>query len=185
MSSFSRTLVVLNLMFFGAGLALFVQGQRASASSQDLEARLERMEERLDQLLAQRQGPVAALPGAPARAPELPADLDARLEQAVTRALQAQAAQVAPQGPGPQDDGRPPQEPPVPEAQNAAAWAHTTDVVDRALSARRWGEAQARELSASAPSLTMQQREDLLRRLIMAINQGQLKVETRGPLFAF
>ncbi|WP_375756287.1 hypothetical protein [Corallococcus exercitus] len=184
MSSPSRTLVVLNLMFFGAGLALFVQGQRASASAQDLEARLERMEGRLNQLLAQRQGPVAALPGAPARAPELPADLDARLEQAVTRALQAQA-QAQASGPGPQDDDRPSQEPPVPEAQNAAAWARGNEVVDRALSGRKWGEAQARELSASVPSLTMQQREDLLRRLIMAINQGQLKVDTRGPLFAF
>ncbi|MGE6756854.1 hypothetical protein ACQKGO_02480 [Corallococcus interemptor] len=181
MSPLSRTLVVLNLIFFGAGLALFVQGQRASASARDLEVRLERMEGRINLLLALRQGPVAVQPGTPPRAPELPADLDARIEQAVTRALQAHAP-ASKTAPG---DEPAPQEPPIPDARNAAAWARGNEVVDRALSARRWGEAQARELSASSSSLTVQQRENLMRRLIVAINQGQLKVETRGPLFAF
>ncbi|NOK31878.1 hypothetical protein HMI49_01510 [Corallococcus exercitus] len=173
----SRTLVVLNLMFFGAGLALFVQGQRASASAREVETRLERMEGRLDQLLAQRQGPAVALSGAPSPAPALPADLDARVEQAVTRALQAQASSAALR------EDPAPREPPVPNARNAEAWARGNEVVDRALSARRWGEAQARELAASVPSLTPQQQVDLLRRLSVAINEGQLKVETRGPLF--
>ncbi|NOK17576.1 hypothetical protein [Corallococcus carmarthensis] len=170
MIPFSRTLVVLNLMFFGAGLALFVQGQRASASAEDVQARLERMEGRLNQVLAQRQSPAVALPGAPA----LPADLDARMEQAVTRALQAQAANVAPR-----EDTAPRE----PHARNASAWSRGNEVVDRALSARRWGDEQARELSASMPSLTQQQQVDLLRRLSVAINEGQLKVETHGPLF--
>ncbi|RKG83186.1 hypothetical protein D7W79_00660 [Corallococcus exercitus] len=178
MTSFSRTLVVLNLMFFGAGLALFVQGQRASASAQDLEVRLERMEGRLNQLLAQRQGPAVALSGAPAPVPALPLDLDARIEQAVTRVIQAQAST-----PVPREDATDAREPAVPDARNAAAWARGNEMVDRALSARRWGDAQARELAASVPSLTPQQQVDLLRRLSVAINEGQLKVETRGPLF--
>ncbi|MBZ4375762.1 hypothetical protein [Corallococcus sp. AS-1-6] len=55
--------------------------------------------------------------------------------------------------------------------------------MERALSARQWGDAQARELAASVPLLTQQQQVDLLRRLSVAINEGQLKVETRGPLF--
>ncbi|RYZ44073.1 MAG: hypothetical protein EOO71_00960 [Myxococcaceae bacterium] len=175
----SRTLVVLNLMFFGAGSALFVQGQRASSSAQNLEARWERLEERLDLLLAQRQGPAAVqLPGVPAPAAVLPADLDARIEQAVSRALQAQASSAAPR-----EDAPKPQAPPVPDARNAAAWARGNEALERALSARRWGEAEARELSASVPALTPQQQMDLLRRLSVAINEGQLKVETRGPLF--
>ena len=169
----SRTLIVLNLILFGAGLALFVLGQHASASAQDLEVRLERMEGRLNQLLVQRQGPVALQPGAPALTP----DLDARIEQAVTRALQAQASSTAPR------EEPASQEPAVPEAQNAMAWARGNEVVDRALNARRWGDAQARELSASVPALTTQQQVELLRRLSVAINEGQLKVETRGPLF--
>lgn len=177
MTPLSRTLVVLNLMFFSAGLALFVQGQRASASAQDLQARLERMEGQLHQLLAQRQGPAVAPAGAPSPAPALLSDLDARIEQAVTRALQAQASNA-----GPREDPAP-REPPAPDAQNAAAWVRGNEVVDRALDARRWGDAQARELSATVPSLTPQQQVDLLRRLSVAINEGQLKVETRGALF--
>ncbi|RKG80975.1 hypothetical protein [Corallococcus terminator] len=176
-----RTLVVLNLMLFGVGLALFVQGQRASIGSQDLQVRLERLERlerRLDQLLAQRQGPVVALPGAPTPAPALPADLDARIEQAVTRALQAQASSA-----GRLEDAPVSQKPTVSDSENAAAWAHGNEVVDRALNARQWGDAQARELSASVSSLTPQQQQDLLRRLIVAINQGQMKMETHGPLF--
>ncbi|GMU00559.1 hypothetical protein KH5H1_46790 [Corallococcus caeni] len=177
MTPLSRTLVVLNLMFFGAGLALFVQGQRASSSAREVEARLERMEGRINQLLAQRQGPAVALSGAPSPAPALPADLDVRVEQAVTRALQAHASSAAPR------DTPAPREPPAPNARNAEAWARGNEVVDRALSDRRWGEAQARELAASVPLLTQQQQLDLLRRLSVAINEGQLKVETRGPLF--
>ncbi|CAM3560263.1 hypothetical protein G4177_05905 [Corallococcus sp. ZKHCc1 1396] len=175
----SRTLVVLNLMLFGVGLALFVQGQRASIGSQDLQVRLERLEGRLDQLLAQRQGLAVALPGAPIPAPAaLPADLDARFEQAVTRALQAQASSA-----GPREDAPASQNPTVPAPENAAAWARGNEVVDRALNARQWGDAQARELSASMSSLTPQQQQDLLRRLIVAINEGHLKVETHGPFF--
>ncbi len=56
-------------------------------------------------------------------------------------------------------------------------------MVERALSIRRWGDAQARELAASVPLLTQQQQLDLLRRLSVAINEGQLEVETHGPLF--
>lgn len=173
----SRTLVVLNLMFFGAGLALFVQGQRASDSNRELETRLERMEGRLTQLLTQRQGPATALSGAPTPAPALPTDLDARIEQAVTRALQAQASDAVPR------EEPAPQEPPVPNERNAAAWARGNEVLDRAIGARRWGDEQARELSASVPLLTQQQQMDLLRRLSVAINEGQLKVETLGPPF--
>ncbi|MBZ4330598.1 hypothetical protein [Corallococcus sp. AS-1-12] len=55
--------------------------------------------------------------------------------------------------------------------------------MERALSARQWRDAQARELAASVPLLTQQQQVDLLRRLSVAINEGQLQVETRGPLF--
>lgn len=177
MFSFSRTLVVLNLMFFGAGLALFVQGQRASESNRELETRLERMEGRINQLLAQRQAPAVALSGASSSVPALPPDLDARIEQAVTRALQAQAPNAAPQ------QAPVPQEPPAPDTRNAEAWARGNEVVERALSARRWGDAQARELAASMPRLTQQQQLDLYRRLSMAINEGQLKVETQGPPF--
>ncbi|NOJ95599.1 hypothetical protein HMI51_22030 [Corallococcus coralloides] len=173
----SRTLVVLNLMFFGAGLTLFVQGQRASDSHRELETRLERMEGRLDQLLAQRQVPAVALSGAPAPTSALPADLDARIEQAVTRALQAQAPHASPR------EDPAPQESPAPDTRNAEAWARGNEVVERALAARRWGDAQARELSASVPLLTQQQQMDLLRRLSVAINEGQLKVETLGPPF--
>ncbi|MBN9688492.1 MULTISPECIES: hypothetical protein [unclassified Corallococcus] len=173
----SRTLVVLNLMFFGAGLALFVQGQRASDSAWELETRLERMEGRLDSLLAQRQGSAVARSGAPAPTATLPPDLDARIEQAVTRALQTQASNAAPREPPA------PQESPVPDARNAEAWARVNDMADRALAARRWGAAQARELSAAVPKLTQQQQVDVLRRLSVAINEGRLKVETRGLLF--
>ncbi|RKG60910.1 hypothetical protein D7X30_08365 [Corallococcus sp. AB011P] len=171
----SRTLVVLNLMFFGAGLALFVQGQRASENNRELETRLERMEGRLDQLLSQRQAPAVALSGAPS--PALPSDLEARIEQAVSRALQAQAPHAPPR------EDPAPQEPPAPDTRNAEAWARGNEVVERALSARRWGDAQARELAASVPSLTQQQQLNLLRRLSVAINEGQLKVETLGPPF--
>src|SRR5690349_18624569 len=92
----SRTLVVLNLMFFGAGLALFVQSQHASDSTRELETRLERMEGRLDQLLTQRPGPAVAQSGVSGPTSALHADLDARIEQAVTRALQAQVSNAAP-----------------------------------------------------------------------------------------
>ncbi|MGE6761771.1 hypothetical protein ACQKGO_27415 [Corallococcus interemptor] len=172
--------VVLPLVLVGGGLtALFVQGQRAAVTAQAMEARLERLERRMDLLLAQRQAPVSASAGVSARGPELPKDLQASIDGAVARALQAHAQEPAPV-PG---NAPPPRAHPVDAEQNARAWAQGNELVERALSSRRWGDAQIQELRTTLVMLTPDQRQTLQRKLIVAVNEGQVRMEGRGPLF--
>jgi len=174
----SRTLLALSLVFFGAGLALFVQGGWSDAGQRELQERLERMEGQLRVLLATCQAREVSGTVPTPRPGELPADLDARLEQAVTRALLARDPV-----PGPHQEETPSEKRSLPSEKNEVARQRGEELVERALGNRRWGDTQAHEMMVLLPSLTDTQRDELIRRLIVAINRGELKVETSGPLF--
>jgi hypothetical protein len=56
-------------------------------------------------------------------------------------------------------------------------------VVESALGARRWRESDAQELRSMLPQMPPAQREEVLKKLITAVNEGRLVAEQRGPLF--
>jgi hypothetical protein len=77
----------------------------------------------------------------------------------------------------------PPEEPPAapaPSPERVAAAAEAADLVDRAVSAGRWTDADARGLRARLPLLTAEAREEALSRFFGALNSGRLRVETEG-----
>lgn len=56
-------------------------------------------------------------------------------------------------------------------------------LLDDALRARRWGDAQAEELRGLFPGLTAAQQQQLAQKLAVSINRGELVVETTGLPF--
>jgi len=68
-------------------------------------------------------------------------------------------------------------------AASKAALERGTKLVDRSVAAQSWGDSQAMELRSLMPELSDTDRDSLLRTLVRAINDGQLKVVTRGLPF--
>jgi hypothetical protein len=73
------------------------------------------------------------------------------------------------------------EEPPDPEHQ--ALHQDAQRLVDVALNARRWTDRDAESFQRLAPLLPEAKRQALMQQLVMAINEGRLQVETRGPPF--
>jgi len=67
--------------------------------------------------------------------------------------------------------------------ENRAAYHSAADVVEAAVAARRWTEEDKEEFRAAFGLLTNTQRTELMNLLVPAINNGEVKVEVRGPLF--
>lgn len=63
------------------------------------------------------------------------------------------------------------------------AYAEVNTLIDGALEAAYWGDADAAKFRSHLASLTQQHAEDVLDRLILGINSDQLRVETSGPPF--
>jgi hypothetical protein len=70
---------------------------------------------------------------------------------------------------------------PAPTPENMEAFDKGQRLVEEALVSRRWGDAQADELRRLLREMTPEQRSQMFGRLLPAINQGHLTVETRGP----
>jgi hypothetical protein len=67
--------------------------------------------------------------------------------------------------------------------ENKAAYQSASSVVTTAVAARRWTEEDKENFRAAFGQLTNNQRMDLMNVLAPAINNGDIKVEVRGPLF--
>jgi hypothetical protein len=65
--------------------------------------------------------------------------------------------------------------------ESLAIYDHARAVVDRALRARSWTDADFAELRRSTPRLSRSQGEEITRTLVQAINSGELAVKTSGP----
>ncbi|WP_375772844.1 hypothetical protein NR798_18800 [Archangium gephyra] len=76
-----------------------------------------------------------------------------------------------------------PRAPPAsePPAQSLAAHQEGLQVVERALSARRWTPEDAAALRQELPHMTASQRAEVIRRLLTALNTQTIDVQTRGP----
>jgi hypothetical protein len=66
---------------------------------------------------------------------------------------------------------------------NQAVLERGQRLLDDALRARRWGDAQVEELRGLFPGLTFAQQRMLTQKLIVSINRGDLIVETTGLPF--
>ncbi|HEY2512810.1 MAG TPA: hypothetical protein VGI39_18215 [Polyangiaceae bacterium] len=98
---------------------------------------------------------------------------------ALARACAFEAAQSRPAAPSPAPSAAPP--PPHEEtAENTQAAADGTALVDRALRAGTWTSNDAQQLRTLRDRMTDEQREQLVRRVIVAINAGTLTSNFRG-----
>lgn len=68
-------------------------------------------------------------------------------------------------------------------SENRAAYQSATDVVQAAVAAKRWTEEDKEDFRAAFGLLTNAQRMELMNLLAPAINNGEIKVEVKGPLF--
>jgi hypothetical protein len=67
--------------------------------------------------------------------------------------------------------------------ENRAAYQSASDVVRTAVAAKRWAEEDKESFRAAFGLLTNTQRMELMNVLAPAINNGEVTVEVRGPLF--
>jgi hypothetical protein len=65
--------------------------------------------------------------------------------------------------------------------ESLAIYDHLRTVVDRALRAKTWTDADYAEFRRSTPRLSPSQDEEITRTLVQAINSGELAVRTSGP----
>lgn len=117
---------------------------------------------------------VTSLPGAPV------------LRQEVNRLLREELREVLAaigtgetQGPG----DRAKVEESVQTQENREAFDSAYDIVGNALAVRRWTDDDVHNFRHALASLTSTQQQELLELLLPAVNRGEIKVETVGPLF--
>jgi hypothetical protein len=67
--------------------------------------------------------------------------------------------------------------------ENKEAFDTAYDIVGNALTVGRWTDDDGHSFRHALTSLTGKQQEELLELLIPAVNRGEIKVETVGPLF--
>ncbi|MCY1033476.1 hypothetical protein OV207_18635 [Corallococcus sp. BB11-1] len=87
------------------------------------------------------------------------------------------AATSAPTPPAPEP--RPPQ----PTPQSVAAFSQGRRLVENAVATGRWSEAQRDELRSLLSQLTPEQRQEIIRTLVVNINGGKVKVDLVGAPF--
>lgn len=105
--------------------------------------------------------------------------LQAAIRQIVREELQASR----------QTEGRPaglPQRaaaPPTPSAESHEALQKTRSLVHNALSTRYWGAEQSTAMSELLPKLTPEQRDEVFRELVPALNNGDIEMAAAGMPF--
>lgn len=72
---------------------------------------------------------------------------------------------------------------PVVSVESRVAQQTADAVVTRALSAHVWGKEDVAEMRGVLPQLDPQQTQAMMSRLLPAINRGEVKLQTDGPLF--
>lgn len=75
--------------------------------------------------------------------------------------------------------------PPAPEPtpQNLAAFQEGSKVIDNAIAARRWTEADAAALRGALGTMTPAQQDEVIQRLMVTLNTNTLEVRTLGAPF--
>jgi hypothetical protein len=117
---------------------------------------------------------VASLPGAPVLRQEVN-----RLLREELREVLAAVGTGETQGPG----DRAKAEETVQTQENREAFDAAYDIVGHALAVGRWTDDDGHSFRHALASLTGTQQQELLELLLPAVNRGEIKVETVGPLF--
>jgi hypothetical protein len=165
----------------GLGLAAGVgfaaaRGLAPAGGEQELLQQLRRLDERLEALESRGVPPPPSGPCAVAVDTEA---LRLQLRQTLREEL---GALRGPAAPPPVAATVPvPTPTPAPTPENMEAFDKGQRLVEEAISSRRWGDAQADELRRLLGAMTPEQRSRIFGRLLPAINQQQISVETRGP----
>jgi hypothetical protein len=71
----------------------------------------------------------------------------------------------------------------LPSADQVQAGEHAHTIIDRALSSKRWTEEDREQFREQTRDLTDQQKMELYRSILPAVNRQEIKVEVHGPLF--
>jgi hypothetical protein len=135
------------------------------------------------------QAPVVSAAAAAPRAS--PADVEA-IRAAVRQELLAAAAAspppvvpappvAAPPPPEPKQEEAPPEEREAPARSPEYDTAHR--LIEEGLSRRAWSAEDRGQLQMLMAQLSAEEREILAKKLIVAANKGELKVDINGPLF--
>ncbi len=95
------------------------------------------------------------------------------VQEALRTEAKAPSAEPEPDKPRPEE----------PDPTRLAMSQDAQHLVDKALSARRWTEHDAQSFRMLAPNLPESHRQALMRQLAMAVNEGRLQLDTRGPPF--
>lgn len=73
--------------------------------------------------------------------------------------------------------------PPAPSAESYEAMQKTQGLVHNAISTRYWGAEQAAAMSELLPKLTAEQRDEVFKELIPALNNGDIEMAVQGMPF--
>ena len=108
-----------------------------------------------------------------------PQALQAAIRQIIREELQASRQTEARQA------GLPPPAaaPPAPSAESHEALQKTRGLVHNAISTRYWGAEQAAAMSELLPRLTPEQRAEVFKELVPALNSGDIEVAVEGMPF--
>lgn len=138
-----------------------------------------------DRPVAARQAPSVPSPSCPpAPAAVVPEGgdtqaLQAAIRQIVREELQASRQAEARQASLPSQAAAPS----VPSAESHEALQKTQSLVHNAISTRYWGAEQATAMSELLPKLTPEQRDEVFKELIPALNSGDIEMAVAGMPF--
>lgn len=93
----------------------------------------------------------------------------------------ATAISPAPDVTAPDDEAENPKAKPPPTPEQTVKYTQAGTLLEGAISARRWDESNAHQLRMMLGDLEDGHRDEILRRLSVAINEGRLRVEIDGP----
>lgn len=109
----------------------------------------------------------------------------ASIDEAQLAELRAEIAALAASRPGTGSEGAPaaPAAPRPPSAESVAASEDAAQRVDEAIGRGAWTDRDRIALRGVMPELTNEQTEVVMSKLVLAINEGRLKLDSPGPLF--
>ncbi|NOK34046.1 hypothetical protein HMI49_12665 [Corallococcus exercitus] len=138
---------------------------------------LERQEARLEEALRKLEACPPAAEALPLRTTVAvdTAGLREEIRQILKEELRAATSAPTPSAPEPR--------PPEPTPQSVAAFNQGRGLVENAVATGRWSEAQRQELRSLLSQLTPEQRQEIIRTLVVSINSGKVKVDVVGAPF--
>ncbi|NMO13507.1 hypothetical protein HPC49_09830 [Pyxidicoccus fallax] len=149
-----------------------------SPPAEELMRRLDQQDARMEALARRLEASAASVSGVPAPQARVGMDLSGlrvELRQMLREELSTAVASA--------DDDRLPekeQAPPPPTPENMAAYEKAHRLVEDRLSAGSWGRAQIHELRTLRGQMSASQYMELVRKLLTAFNNQQLRLEEPG-----